>query len=55
MKIKFSEVILKKISDEYYDMQLLNINGDVVYKSTLPKMDALSMIIKYKNVKIVEL
>jgi hypothetical protein len=54
MKIKFKEVILKKISDEYYDMQLLNINGDVVYKSTLPKMDAFNIIMKYKNIKIVE-
>jgi hypothetical protein len=51
--MKFNLIILSKINSEYYSMQALDREGNVVYKATLPSVDACKVIMKYKNVKIV--
>jgi hypothetical protein len=51
--MKFNLIILSKLNDEYYNMEALDKNGNVVYKSTLPNIEACKVIMKYKNVKII--
>jgi len=51
--MKFNLIILSKINSDYYDMQALDIDGNIVYKATLPSVDACKVIMKYKNVKII--
>jgi len=51
--MKFNLIILSKINSDYYDMQALDIDGNIVYKATLPIADACKVIMKYKNVKII--
>jgi hypothetical protein len=52
MKIKFTEVLIEKISNEYYNIYMYNLS-DIVYKYTCDSKEACKIAMKYKNVKTI--
>jgi hypothetical protein len=49
--MKFTKGNLEKISNEYYNLTLFN-NENIVYKSTVPKKEAVRLVNKYNNIVI---
>ncbi len=51
--MKFSLIKVSKVNSDYYNIEVIDYDDNVVYKATLDKVDTFMLILKYKNVKFV--
>jgi hypothetical protein len=52
-KFKFTKGILKRLDYDYWDLVLYS-KDKVIYKATLPNLEACKMVEKYNNIVILK-